>query len=239
MSGRDLDIDQLARYLRLPWEEVERLAVRGKIPGRKVNGRWRFSESDVHHWMEERIGQGDAAELGRMESILDQKLVDAEHVRLADILRPESTAVPLDARTRGSVIREMCQLVSNTGMLWDFDRMLEAVQTREDQSPTAMDCGVALLHPKRPQSTILGDSVLALGITTQPLPFGNNVGNPSDIFFLIASANEHVHLRILTRLSRLLKDSNFLLSLRQCSSSTEALHLIRDAEAELLSAAAS
>jgi len=38
------------------------------------------------------------------------------------------------------------------------------------------DIGVALLHPRRPQASILGEAVLALGITGQGIPFGGTSG---------------------------------------------------------------
>ena len=60
MASKDLDIDQLALYLHLTPTQVNKMAVRGKIPGRRVNGEWRFSESEIHHWLEDQIGVGDA-----------------------------------------------------------------------------------------------------------------------------------------------------------------------------------
>ena len=52
----DLDVAKLAEYLHLTPDQVTRMAVRGKVPARKVVGQWRFSEAEIHHWLEERIG---------------------------------------------------------------------------------------------------------------------------------------------------------------------------------------
>jgi PTS system nitrogen regulatory IIA component len=129
----------------------------------------------------------------------------------------------------------MCQLAANTGLLWDATGMAEAVAAREDLHPTALESGVALLHPRRPQSTILAEPILALGITGQPLPFGNKSGHLTDVFFLICSTDDRTHLRILARLSRLLTDAVWLTQLRSATSATEALELVRAGELELLS----
>ena len=59
-------------------------------------------------------------------------------------------AIPLHARARGSVITSMAELAANTGWLWDAGKMAEAVRTREDMLPTALEDGVALLHPGDP-----------------------------------------------------------------------------------------
>jgi PTS system nitrogen regulatory IIA component len=235
MASKDLDVDQLALYLHITPAQVNKMAVRGKIPGRKVNGEWRFSESEIHHWLEDQIGVGDAQELERMERVLERNVdVNADdRAMLCDFMSPLAIDIPLNARTRGSVIREMCKLASQTGLLWDPDTMSEAVAERESLHPTALENGVALLHPRRPQSSILAEPLVALGISTQPIPFGNTTGHLTDVFFLICSTDDRVHLRILARLARLVTDDVFLTMLRSASSANEAIDIVRAAELEL------
>ena len=55
MSDDDFDIESLAAYLHLATTQVAKLADRGKLPGRRIGGTWRFSRAEVHHWLEERI----------------------------------------------------------------------------------------------------------------------------------------------------------------------------------------
>jgi len=238
MASKDFDIDQLAAYLHVTPGQVMKMASPGKIPGRKVNGQWRFSESEIHHWLEEQIGVGDAEELEKVERILEKNwdtTID-DRTMLSDFMILEAIAVPLDARTRGSVIREMCKLAASTGLLWDPEVMAEAVQIRESLHPTALENGVALLHPRRPQTSILADSFVALGISHQPIPFGNTSGHRTDIFFLICSTDDQVHLRILARLARLVGDEVLLTMLRSAQSPAEALEIIRTTELELIQA---
>ncbi len=235
MSSKDFDLDQLASYLHLTPEQVSKMAVRGKIPGRRVNNEWRFSESEIHHWLEEQIGVGDADDLERVEKILERNwdtTID-DRTMLWEFMTVDAISVPLDARTRGSVIREMSQLASRTGLLWDADQMAEAVQAREALHPTALENGVALLHPRRPQTSILSDTLVALGISIQPIPFGNVTGHRTDVFFLICSTDDQVHLRVLARLARLVSDEVFLTMLRSATSAAEAFEIIRTAEYEL------
>lgn len=235
MASKDLDIEQLADYLHLTVGQVSKMAVRGKIPSRKVNGEWRFSESEIHHWLEEQIGVSDPEELERMERVL-QRNIDVssdDRALLVDFMSPLSVAVPLEVRTRNSVIREMCKLAESSGLLWDAMAMAEAVSAREDLHPTALENGVALLHPRRPQSSILAEPLVALGISPQPIAFGNSAGHLTDVFFLICSTDDRVHLRILARLARLVTDDVFLTMLRSASSGSDAMDLIRTAELEL------
>jgi PTS system nitrogen regulatory IIA component len=236
MSTEDFDIDSLAAYLHLLPQQVNRLADRGKIPGRKVGGQWRFSQADIHHWLESRIGLSDEDELVEVEGVLQRSALKAgepEEILIASMLPKEAIAVPLKARTRNAVITGMVEAAAQTGWLWDPEKMAEAIRSREELFPTALDNGVALLHPRRPMSSILGQAFLALGRTSTGIPFGSSRGGLTDIFFLICSVEDRGHLRTLARLSRVLAAPGFLEALRAVPDAVAAYQLISDTEASL------
>ncbi len=229
----DLDLPRLAEYLHLTPDQVNKMAVRGKIPGRRVAGEWRFSEAEIHHWLEDRIGVSDIEGLNDVERVIERSsTVEVTPRALSELCVPETIAVPLNARTRGSVIRSMCDLATNNGMLWDAPAMAEAVQAREQLHPTALESGVALLHPRRPQTSILADSVISLGVCRAPIPF-SDAGQLTDIFFLICSYDDASHLRILAKLSRLITDAGLLESLRASGSAKEAWEHLQEAEQQI------
>jgi PTS system nitrogen regulatory IIA component len=236
MAQDDFDVDRLAAYLHMMPAAVLKLAERGKLPGRRVGGEWRFSTAEIHHWLEDRIGLSGDDELIQMEGALDRAGSPGdEEISIADLLHEEAIAVPLDARTRGSVIEQMCELAARTGLLWDAGKMAEAVRAREEMHTTALDNGVALLHPRRPMPSILAEAVLALGIAGRGIPFGSG-GSLTDIFFLICSTSDHEHLRILARLSRVINDQEFLAALRGASDAGEVHRLVGEREAALRAA---
>jgi PTS system nitrogen regulatory IIA component len=110
--------------------------------------------------------------------------------------------------------------------------MAEAVRTREEMHPTALENGVALLHPRRPMPKILSQPFLALGCTASGIPFGG-AAPLTDVFFLICSMDDRNHLRVLARLSRLLTLPGFLNALHQAEDSMSAHQLIVEAEEKL------
>lgn len=234
MSSQDLDENELAAYLHLTPAQVRKLADRGQLPGRRIGGVWRFSEAEVHNWLERRIGASSAEELGRVQQDIDRwsdRTSDAGE--LTQLLHADAIEIPLAARTAGSVVRRMCFLAERTGLLWDAAKMAEAVQAREELHTTALDSGVALLHPRRPMPTILAEPLLALGVSSQPLPFGNESGHLTDVFFLICSTDDRVHLQVLAKISRLLTSTDFLLQLRSCDSTKAAYDLLSHFESTL------
>jgi PTS system nitrogen regulatory IIA component len=233
MAQEVFDIDSLAAYLHMMPAAVLKLAERGKLPARRVAGEWRFSAAEIHHWLEDRIGVSDDEALVQMEGALDRASnAPADEISISRLLKLEAIELPMTARTRTSVISKMAEVAARTHLLWDAEKMAEAVRAREEMHSTALDNGVALLHPRRPMPTILAEAVLALGITPGGIPFGTG-GSLTDIFFLICSTSDHEHLRILARLSRVINDVDLLWAMRSAPDAAALHRLIEAREAAL------
>ena len=216
MANEDFDVLSLAAYLHVSPDQVRKMAERDQLPGRRIGGQWKFSQAEIHEWFEQQIGASDEQQLDRVEKVLErhpQPVADAD-VHIPDLLAGDCIFVPFLARTKRSVIKRICDQTAATGKLWDPEKMVEAIESREELHPTALENGVALLHPRRPMSSIIGDPFLALGITTSGIPFGGPRGCLTDIFFLIGSTSEPGHLRVLARLSRLIQQPELLEALR-------------------------
>ncbi len=235
MEKEDFDENSLAAFLHLTPEQVRKMAERDRLPGRRIGGKWRFSPPEIHQWFEERIGLSDEQELTEVEKVLDRntQLKPDDVTHIPDLLSVENIYVPFLARTKNSVVQKICEFTALTGKLWEPTKMADALQAREELHPTALGNGVALLHPRRPMPNIMGDPFLALGITSSGIPFGGPRGCLTDIFFLIGSTNETVHLRVLARLSRLLQRDELLDNLRNAETPVGAWQVIHQADEEL------
>lgn len=236
MTPDHFNVEGLAEYLHLDPALVAKLADRGKLPGRKVGGQWQFARAEVNQWLEQKIGLSSEEELVQVENMLARTggAVGEPAISIASLLPLEAIAVPLGAKTRGSVISAMCELAAQTGWLWDPERMAEAVRAREDMLSTALENGVALLHPRRPLPSLLSQAFLGLGVSSHGVPFGGPRGTLTDIFFLICSLEDRGHLRVLARLSRLLNHPGLLADLRRAPDARAARQLIVDLEQDLV-----
>jgi PTS system nitrogen regulatory IIA component len=168
-----------------------------------------------------------------MEGVLQQQQDVEADVPLTRLIPAGAVSAALPARTRSSVIDAMSQLAAGTGHLWDARQMAEAVRARESLHPTALDIGVALLHPRRPMPSILAEPLIALGKTPAGIPFGGERGSLTDVFFLICSVSDVGHLHTLARLSRLLALPDFLDRLRAAADAHTMLAEIRSFEKQL------
>ncbi|HEY7154489.1 MAG TPA: PTS sugar transporter subunit IIA, partial [Gemmataceae bacterium] len=209
MGSDMMDMEQLAAYLRRDVREVGKLASRGRLPGHKVGGQWRFARAEINQWIETQMHSLSEKELSNLES----RGGDAEPL-LANLLSEASIAVPLAASTRASVLKELVSLAEQSWQVYDPEAILDAVRQREEMMSTALPSGIAIPHPRRPLPAALGESVLAYARTASGIPFGAPNGNLTDMFFLVCCRDDRTHLRVLARLTRLFLRPGFLDELR-------------------------
>jgi PTS system nitrogen regulatory IIA component len=229
-----MDMEQLAAYLRRDIREVGKLASRGRLPGHKVGGQWRFAKAEINHWIETQLPDYTDKELTELEHGGDRSASRGPF--LGELLSISSVAVPLPANTKASVLKELVNLAVQSWHVYDADAVLEAIRAREEVSSTALPSGIAIPHPRRPLPSALGESVIAFGTTPSGIPFGDPMGGLTDIFFLVCCRDDRTHLRVLARLTRLLQRSDFVDELRAATTPAEAWEVVTAGEAELLAA---
>ena len=181
--------------------DVIRLASRGYLPGRKIGDQWRFSRTEITHWIEDQMHAYTEEELSRLEG---PPAPEGLEPLLAQYLQPQCVAVPLYSRSKPSLLRELVELAEASGHIYQPTAILEAIEHRESLASTALAIGIAFPHPHRPLPHALGNSVIAFGRTLSGIPFGAERGATTDLFFLVCGQDAMIHLRLLARLSRLL-----------------------------------
>src|SRR5271166_5794474 len=122
MSGETMDMEQLAAYLRRDVREVGKLASRGRLPGHKVGGEWRFAKAEINHWIETQLHAYSEQELADLERGGDRSAGTGPF--LADLLAESSVAVPLPATTKASVLKELVNLAEQSWHLYDAPAVL-------------------------------------------------------------------------------------------------------------------
>lgn len=238
MESDIMSLDEVADFLQRDAREVTKLADRGRLPGRKVAGQWRFARAEINYWIETQLPDYDDSQLTVLESSWSGRGGssgnDDQDLLLPELLSERCVAVPLPASTRSSVLREMVKVAEQSWQLYDPGAVLEAIQSREEQGSTALPGGVALPHPHRPLPGALGESILAFGRTTTGIPFGGPHGALTDVYFLLCCVDNRTHLRLLARLTRLLLKQGFLDELRSLDTPEETYAHLLAAERELL-----
>jgi fructose PTS system EIIBC or EIIC component len=104
-------------------------------------------------------------------------------VLLTDLLTPERIKIPLEARTKDELLRELVSVITHADRIDDADDVLRAVRDREAVLSTGIGNGVAIPHGK---SSAVPELRMAAGCTAEPVDFDALDGNPVRLFFLLA-----------------------------------------------------
>ncbi len=232
MSHEWFSLDELAQHLGRDRREIEKLANRGRIPGRKVSGDWQFHPVEITHWLEQEMREYTDRELALVEQTNRSLEVNETHP-LSSLLSIETVQVPLQARTKRSVLETLVEVAGRTWQIWQPAVLLNAIQEREAVMSTAFENGVAIPHPRNPLPDTIGQSLVAFGRTESGIPFGAPGRGLTDLFFLVLCRDSRTHLNVLARLGRLIQQPGFLDNLRAAEDSAAAHRVILETEEHL------
>jgi len=207
MPHEEMNEQQVAAYLHMDLREVSKLASRGQIPCRKVGGVFRFTKSDVDHWIERQMHELPAERLEKIEKgVRTHHGYDHEEL-LSELIPPGGVAAPLEAKTREAVLRRLVDLADAAERVYSREDLLREVRQREDLCSTGLLPGVAIPHPRHPAPYDIAESFVVVGLTPSGVPFGAEDGSLTRLFFLVCCKDELTHLHVLARLARILHEA--------------------------------
>jgi PTS system nitrogen regulatory IIA component len=220
-----LTMHELAVYLHLDELTVGKLVQSGKIPAIQLDRQWRFKREAIDQWIADQL-------VGDDESFAD--VPDGMKQPLEDLLPDQAIIPTLRAKTSLGVIEELAGRAYVNGWLIDKPWFVGAVVERESLSSTAMEGGVAFLHTRAKDRGKIGRPFLIVGRSWDGIEFGAPDGNKTFLFFLLGLKYDKLHLPILGRLARALRNPATIAKLRATSSPDQLRALLLKEDAQVL-----
>jgi PTS system fructose-specific IIC component len=145
---------------------------------------------------------------------------------LNQILQPSCVKVPLRGRDKYSVITELVDVLDSRKLLLNKNVALEAVLTREHVRSTVVGSGIAIPHSK---CKAVRESVIAIGIASQPIDFGSLDSNFVSIVILLISPSDQTkqHIQALAKISKLMFNEVLRSKLQKINAAEEACELLK------------
>jgi PTS system fructose-specific IIC component len=130
-------------------------------------------------------------------------------MRLHDYLKPESLRLGLEAREKNEAIAELAETLRGHPDVADYEEFLGAVYAREMSGTTGIGDCIAIPHAR---TDSVRRFVAALGVSAEGVEFQAADGKPVSLMILmgIPTAEVKAYLRLLARLSLLLKQPQFV-----------------------------
>jgi fructose-specific phosphotransferase system IIA component len=146
-------------------------------------------------------------------------------MNLSDALNIKSIAINAEVENKAALIELLIDLADKTGKIINKEEAKKETFKREAIMSTGIGKGIALPHAKTNSVT---DTICALAILKNPIDFDSMDGEPVKLALMLLGKENAVgaHLRLLSRISRLLGDEALKQKLFDSQTPQEAFEII-------------
>ena len=151
-------------------------------------------------------------------------------MKITEVLEEQLVETNLPGTTKEEVINAMIDLVAKSTKVLDREKVRQAIFEREKIMSTGVGNGFAIPHGK---TDAVGDIVAAFATTAQPIDYQSLDEKPVRLVFLLIGRDNMVgpHIKLLSRISRLMSKEDFRNKLLDLNSPKEVLESFRKEEA--------
>lgn len=150
-------------------------------------------------------------------------------MKLTSLLQAHHILHQLDVTDKTEAINALIETLNGHPVVTDIDKVRVSVFEREKQMSTGVGKGFAIPHGK---SDGVSDIAVSLALMKTPIDFQSLDGEPVRLIVLLAARDTMVnlHIKLLSRISRLMNKDEFRLKLQQSVSSEDLFRLLREEE---------
>ncbi|MGY3927573.1 PTS fructose transporter subunit IIABC [Aeromonas simiae] len=144
---------------------------------------------------------------------------------ITSLINEQLICLNLTASSKEAVFSEMARLLARQGRIGDERQFVADLWERESLGNTGFEEGVALPHAK---SVAVLQPAVAIGISRAGIDYGAEDGQPSHLFFMIASpagGADH-HIEVLAELSTKLIEEGFIAPRLRATTPADALAML-------------
>ena len=151
-------------------------------------------------------------------------------MRISDILTENLVVNGLEGNSKDDILEAMIDLVSKSPRVLDREKVHTAIFERENIMSTGVGNGFAIPHGK---TDAVSDIVAAFAVTAKPIDYDSLDEKPVRLVFLLVGKDNLVgpHIKLLSRISRLMSKEEFRDRLLKTKSPRETLDMFRQEEA--------
>jgi len=150
-------------------------------------------------------------------------------MRLTDVLSEDFVSITLNGTNRDDCIKELIDKLATAQTINSAKSIFDAVLEREKIMTTGVGNGIAIPHCKHSDSPKFA---VCLGIQQKGVDFQSIDKKDVNIIFLLVGPenNPGLHIKLLSRISRLMSNEELRQQLLDCKSDIDAFNLIQDEE---------
>ena len=152
-------------------------------------------------------------------------------MKLPEIIEEDYIIPELKAKDKRGVLEELAEVISNHEPSIDKAALVKVLVERERLGSTGIGDGVAIPHGKM---NGVRHPIISFGRSKKGLDFDSMDGQPAHLFFLLIAPEDSsgIHLQVLARIAKILKNRAFRQKLMEPSSRKELYQTIIETDEE-------
>lgn len=154
-------------------------------------------------------------------------------MKITDILLKECVILHSRAESKQDVLNELLEALAHTKTVLNKEEVKKAVLERENIMSTGIGNEFALPHGK---TNAVTDTVGALATLQHPIDFDSLDNRPVNVVFMLVGRENAVgvHLRLLSRISRMMNDDVFRRHILDAATPAEVILLFDHQETDMV-----
>jgi nitrogen PTS system EIIA component len=148
-------------------------------------------------------------------------------MKITDIFSKELIIEDLKARNKQDALFELSSIFLQGHKICDHDAVVNVLLEREKLGSTGIGDGIAIPHGKHSD---LEHLIVSFGRSKEGADFDAMDGKPVHLFFLLMAPENTTgqHLKVLAKISRMLKDSKFRGNLMEAKTKDDLFRIISE-----------
>ncbi|MFH1778141.1 MAG: PTS sugar transporter subunit IIA [Candidatus Omnitrophota bacterium] len=218
-----LTTQELSKYLKLNQKTILRMAQSGELPGFKIANQWRFYLSALDEYLQNKIGKSSTDDFSKLVSASDlmslSRLVEQPYINMA-----------LKSETRDSLLYELTNIAQASGITSSSEEVFKQLQKREAMLSTAVGNGIAIPHPRNPSDELFNRPGVIIARSIKGIEFLSPDQKKVHLFFMVCAPDVILHLRLLSKIAKLLKGKHVFKKFMTATSKDEIIKILLEHE---------
>ncbi len=150
-------------------------------------------------------------------------------MKISSLLHSDHILYDLEAGSKSSLIPKLVEPLRDDLGSECSEKVLKAVLEREEVMSTGVGKGLAIPHAKL---EAVEENIAVFARLKKPVEYGSIDGKPVEIVFLLVGPHDKasIHIKMLSRISRMMNNDQFRNQLLQASSAEEIKQLFEEEE---------
>ena len=152
-----------------------------------------------------------------------------EAKNIADYIKVDTLNLNLESKNKNAVIRELYNNLKKTNLIKNEEQGINDIFAREEMGSTGIGKKIALPHAK---TKAVDELMITFGISRNGIAYNSIDDENVNIFFMFLCPENKTqeYLKVLARISRLIREDRFVESLLKATTNEEILEIIRSEE---------